>query len=247
MRLILALLMLLTPVLARAQPVTVSVLAYHRFSPTGSTGATTVSTPVFAAQMDRIAELHIPVVPLRALLAGTGLPAHAIAITADDGHRSVFTEMFPILQRHGFPATLFLNPPGIGHGSYLRWEEIATMRAGGLIDCEPHTLSHPNFNDERGRRTPEAYAAFVRRELEGGRDALRQRLGGAQDVLAWPFGIHDPMLEAAAADAGYVAAVALGGRAAVIGGPAFAIPRYQVYEADQGARLDAVLRGLPRR
>jgi len=247
MRLVIALLLLLSPALARAQPATVSVLVYHRFSPTGSTGATTVSTPVFAAQMERIAELHIPVVPLRALLAGTGLPPHAIAITADDGHRSVFTEMFPILQRHGFPVTLFLNPPGLGHGSYLRWEEIATMRASGLIDCEPHTLSHPNFNDERARRTPEAYAAFVRHELEGGRAELRQRVGGAQDMLAWPFGIHDPALDAAAAEAGYVAAFALGGRVAVADGPPFGIPRYQVYEADQGARLDAVLRGVPRR
>ncbi len=245
MRLIPALLILLAfAVPARAEDV--SVLAYHRFNPAGSTGATTVSTRVFAAQMDRIAESGFTVVPLRALLDGSVLPPHAVAITADDGHRSVYTEMFPILRRHGFAATLFLNPPGLDHGSYLRWAEIAEMQASGLIDPEPHTTSHLNFNTERARRTPEAFAALLRHELADPRAILASRLGTRADILAWPFGIHDDALEAAAREAGYIAAFALGGRAASAGAPAFAVPRYQVYETDVGVRFDRVLAGIPR-
>ena len=70
MRLIPALLILLA-FAAPAWAQQVSVLAYHRFNPAGSTGATTVSTRVFAAQMDRIAELGLTVVPLQALLDGS--------------------------------------------------------------------------------------------------------------------------------------------------------------------------------
>lgn len=228
---------------ARAE---VSILTYHRFNPHGSPGATTVSTPVFAAQMARIAERGIQVVELRTVVSGEGLPPRAVAITADDGHRSVYTEMFPILKRHGFHATLFLNPPGLGQGNYLRWEELAEMIASGLMDCEPHTTSHPHFPSEQARRTKEDYAQFVARELAGPRQVLAARLGGARDLLAWPFGVHNPELEAAAAAAGYRAAFALGGRAAAAGAPRFAIPRYQVYEADLGARFDAVLNGVPR-
>ena len=246
MRPILFILAMLVTFPAGAESPSVSILTYHRFHPIASPGATTVSTPVFAAQMARIADQKIAVVTLRALLAATGLPTHAIAITADDGHRSVYTEMFPILRKHGFHATLFLNPPGIGHGSYLRWEEIAEMRASGLIDCEPHTSTHPDFREERARRTPADFAAFVARELQAPRAALAARLGTPADLLAWPFGYHDPDLEAAARQAGYTAAFALGGRAAPSGGPAFAIPRYQVYESDRGPRFDAVLAGVPR-
>ncbi len=246
MRLVIFVLALLLAPPAWAETASVSILTYHRFNPHGSPGATTVSTPVFAAQMARIAERGIPVVALRAVVAGEGLPARAVAITADDGHRSVYTEMFPILKRHGFHATLFLNPPGLGQGSYLRWEEIAEMVASGLVDCEPHTTSHPHFPTEQARRTKEDYAQFVARELTAPRQALAARLGGAKDLLAWPFGVHDAELEAAAAAAGYRAAFALGGRAAPAGAPRFAIPRYQVYEADLGAPFDAVLNGVPR-
>ena len=244
MRLIAALLILLLVSPARAQ--TVSILTYHRFNPDHAPGATTVTTRTFAAQMNRIAALGIPVVPLRALFDGTALPPHAIAITADDGHRSVFTEMFPILKAHHFPATLFLNPPGLGQGSFLRWRELLEMQATGLIDCEPHTLSHPDFNTERKRRSPEAFAVYLRHEIEDSRSSLQNRLGGPQDLLAWPFGIHDPTLEAAAQAAGYTAAFALGGRASPADAQKFAIPRYQVYEADLGSRFDAVLSGIPR-
>ncbi len=246
MRLVFFVLSLLAAVPAMAETPTVSILTYHRFNPAGSPGATTVSTAVFAAQMARIAERGLAVLDLHAVISGEALPPHAVAITADDGHRSVYTEMFPILKRHGFHATLFLNPPGIGRGSYLRWDELAEMQASGLIDCEPHTSSHPNFNTERTTRTPADFAQFVARELDEPRKTLTTHLGGPQDMLAWPYGIHDPALEAAAQAAGYRAAFALGGRVAPIGGPAYAIPRYQVYEADIGLRFDAVLNGTPR-
>ncbi len=244
MRLIAALLLLLFAAPACAQ--TVSILAYHRFSPDHAPGATTVTTRVFAAQLDRIAALGIPVIPLRALFDGTTLPQRAVAITADDGHRSVFTEMFPLLQAHRFHATLFLNPPGLGHGTYLRWEEIAAMQASGLVDAEPHTMTHPDFRTERTRRPPEAFAAFLRQELEAPRRLLAARLGGTMDLLAWPYGINDPALHQAAQAAGYRAAFALGGRAAPPDAAPFAIPRYQVYDTDLGARFDAILSGRPR-
>jgi peptidoglycan/xylan/chitin deacetylase (PgdA/CDA1 family) len=244
MRLIPALLVLLLALPAHAQ--TVSILTYHRFNPDRAPGATTVTTRVFAGQMDRIAALGLTVIPLRALFDGTKLPDRAVAITADDGHRSVFSQMYPILKAHRFPATLFLNPPSLGRGANLRWEELTEMQASGLIDCEPHTMSHPDFRAERDRRTPSEFAAFLKRELEESRRILADRLGGRQDLLAWPYGIHDAALEAAAQAAGYRAAFALGGRAALPGSPAFAVPRYQVYEADLGPGFDAILAGRPR-
>lgn len=222
------------------------VLAYHRFDPEGSTGATTVATATFAAQMAQIAASGWTVVPLRALVDGSALPDRAVAITADDGHRSVYAQMFPILRRHGFQATLFLNPPGLGHGSYLRWEELAEMLASGLVEAQPHTMSHPNFNTERARRSPEDFAAFVHRQLVDCREILRARLGGRQDILAWPYGVHGPDLEEAAQAAGYVAAFALGGTAVRPDSPRYAMPRYQVYEADGPGRFGAILRGVSR-
>ena len=50
---------------------------------------------------------------LSAALAGEArLPAHAAVLTFDDGYRSVFEHVDPILRRHGLPYAVFV-PPGL--------------------------------------------------------------------------------------------------------------------------------------
>lgn len=237
---------------ARAQsPSLVPVLTYHRFDPVQAKSSTIVTTPVFAAQMRELAANNTHVVPLRDVLAfatGTPIAAPTVAITFDDGWRSVHAEAWPILRDHKTPITLFLNPPMIGQGgAYLTWAMVEEMVKSGHVDIQPHTQSHPNFNTERARRDPAAFQAFVDQEIAGSRALLKQRLGVAADMLAWPFGIHDTMLEEAAKRAGCIAAWALGSRAVAQGDPAFALPRYQVYETDRDPRFAWILQGHPRK
>jgi peptidoglycan/xylan/chitin deacetylase (PgdA/CDA1 family) len=230
----------------------IPVLAYHRFDPQAARSATVVTTPVLKEQLAWLAAQHCRIVKLTEVvsaLIGNGpvIDGPAVAITVDDGFRSVYTEMFPLLRRYHVPVTLFINPPAISGGpAYLTWAEIEEMRASGLAEVQPHTMTHPNFQAERAHRTPDDFRAFVARELGESRTRLRARLGVAADILAWPYGIHDAELEQAAAQAGYVAAFALGSRAAAPGDGAFALPRYQVYEADTGARFAAIVAGRPR-
>lgn len=226
------------------------VLTYHRFDPARSRSATVVTTAVFAAQMAWLIEHNFRVASLREAMAvakGNAAALPAVVITADDGWRSVYTEMFPVLQRHQMPATLFINPPMIGRGgAYLTWPMIAEMVRSGLIDVQPHTLDHPNFNTERARRDPAAYQAFVREQIAGSRTKITERLGLPADLLAWPFGIHDATLEGAAASVGCAAAFALGSRAVSAGDPIYALPRYQVYDSDGVARFAFVATGHSR-
>lgn len=236
---------------ARAQaPVLLPVLTYHRFDPVQSKSGTVVTDAVFAAQMQWLDTHHVRVVPLREVLAfahGKKLDAPTVAITADDGWRTVYTDMFPIILRHRFPVTLFINPPMVGHGgAYLTWPMIAEMVKSGLVDVQAHTLSHPNFNTERARRDPVSYQAFVDHQIGGSRAEITHQLGLPADILAWPFGIHDPMLEAAASKAGYIASFALGSRAVAPGDPDEALPRYQIYDTDSEQRFAWIVAGHPR-
>jgi peptidoglycan/xylan/chitin deacetylase (PgdA/CDA1 family) len=232
--------------------VPIPILTYHRFDPDTAKASTIVTTPVFAEQMAWLAEHHYRVVKLADVVAaeagqGPRIEGPAVAITADDGFRTVYTQMFPIIRSEHIPVTLFLNPAMIsGGGAYLTWAMIEEMRASGLIDIEAHTQTHPNFNTERARLGPEAYRDFITSQIAGSRQALQARLGVSSDYLAWPYGIHDAQLEQVAAQAGFSAAFALGSRAAAPGEDAFAIPRYQVYNGDVGARFAAVAEGHPR-
>ncbi len=225
----------------------IQILTYHRFEQRENPPGTVITPSTFAAQMAWLAANNLPVLKLaevQAFAQGTPTATPAVAITADDGWRSVYTEMFPVIQRHKFPVTLFLNPPMIGRGgAYLTWPMVEEMRASGLVDMQAHTLSHPNFNEERRKRTPADYAEFVRHELADCRHVLEDKLGAKVDQLAWPFGIHNPALEDAAREAGYAAAYALGSHPLVAGDPVFALPRSQIYETDGTARFAWMARG----
>ncbi len=235
---------------AQAQPV--SILAYHRFDPVQASAATVVQTAVFATQMEFLRAHGVQVIRLAALVDSLQGKAPAIAepavvLTADDGWRSVYTEMFPLLRKLNFPATLFINPPAIGHGgAYLTWAQIDEMRASGLIEIEAHTQTHPDFNDQHAQRSAADYLAFVDRELAGSRADIAAH-GGDTNFFAWPYGINDAALQAAAAHDGFRAAFALGSRPVLAGSPLFALPRYQVYNSDGPARFAAIVAGQPRR
>jgi len=224
----------------------VPILVYHRFGPIVADGMT-VRTATFAAQLEWLASNHYQIIPLRRLVDALGdlredLPRHAVVITADDGHISVDSEMFPLIERHQIPITLFIYPSAISNASYaMTWDQLASLSRSGLVDIQSHTFWHPNFNHERARLTPEAYRAFAMSQLIRSREVLERRLGGKVDLLAWPFGIHDTQLEQWAQEAGYVAAFTLQRIPASRAINPLALPRYLMTDADSGPRFAALI------
>lgn len=214
----------------------IPVLAYHRFAPTVA-DSMTVRNEVFAAQLKYLRDNGYTVVPLRRALEalqgkGARLPAKPVVITVDDGHRTVFSDLRPVIEREKIPVTLFIYPSAISNADYaMTWQQLAQLRDTGLFDIQSHTYWHPNFKIEKRRLAPEAYQAFVRTQLEKSRKALKQRLGVDVDVLAWPFGIYDDELMNAARAAGYVAAFSIDGRDARPGDNPLGLARYLMVDA----------------
>ena len=211
------------------------ILCYHRFGPTAA-DSMTVRTALFAQQVARLRAEGYQFLPLRAVLdglyRGAPLPDKAIALTIDDGHLSVYTELRPILQREQLPATLFIYPSAISNARYaMSWEQLREMQALPGVEIQSHTYWHPNFRIEKKRLAPAAYDAFVGKQLNQSRSALGKRLGATPDMLAWPFGLRDEALDHAAAAAGYQYAFTIDGRHARTGDNPYAIPRYLVAEA----------------
>ncbi|MBS0519958.1 MAG: polysaccharide deacetylase family protein [Proteobacteria bacterium] len=230
----------------------VPILLYHRFGPV-LTDEMTVTTPVFEGQLGVMRERGYGVAPLRTLLAalggtpdGTGGEAlqRSVVLTVDDGHRTVYSDLFPLLLRYRLPATLFIYPTAISNADYaMTWAQLAEMKASGLVDVQSHTFWHPNFNVERKRLSPAAYRQFVHDQLAKSKSILEQRLGGTVDLLAWPFGIYDEELMQAARDAGYTAAFSIERRPVTAKDNVMALPRYIVVDADRGNRFEALMAG----
>jgi peptidoglycan/xylan/chitin deacetylase (PgdA/CDA1 family) len=122
----------------------VPILAYHRFGP-AVVDSMTITTTTFESQLRFLVEHGRPVVSLRSLVEhrlgrGPAPPPGAVVLTADDGHRSVYTEMYALVRRFGVPITLFIYPSAISRADYaLTWDQLRELRASGLFDVQSHT------------------------------------------------------------------------------------------------------------
>lgn len=221
------------------------IFVYHRFDPVAA-APTTVTVAGLTSQLSwlqqhgyRIIPLHDAMARLNSPLGGNGLNA---VVTVDDGHVSVYTVLFPLIKKLRLPVTLFIYPSAISHASYaLTWAQLHEMEESGLVDVESHTYWHPNFRIERHRLSPDAFLGLVNSQLVKSKAVLENRLGKEVDQLAWPFGIFDPELEAAAKRAGYAAAFGYAGGSAHAGDDVFALPRIPLSDGDRGCRLETLI------
>ncbi len=224
----------------------VAILVYHRFGLTAA-DSMTVRVETFEAQLSMLRAHGYRFVALRDVLdwldgERASLPPKAIALTVDDGHRSVFDTLQPIALRERLPITLFIYPSAISNASYaLTWDQLQALQTTGSFDVQSHTFWHPNFNTERARLSHDAFEAFATMQLRKSRASLETHLGTHVDVLAWPFGIVDDELVRMASAAGYRAAFELGGRMIDRDAPRFRLPRFLVVDSDTPAVLARLL------
>jgi len=233
-----------------AEEVGVPVILYHRFGPTVADSMTT-KTSVFEAQMKWLKDNGYTVIPMRQMvnyLLGQGPPPppKSVVICADDGHKSVYTDMLPIVKKYNYPVTLFIYPSCISnkHAPYaMTWEQLAELKKTGLFDMQSHTFWHPNFKKEKKKLKPEAYQKLVDTQLKKSRAILEKKFGTKVDMLAWPFGIYDEELEKDAAKAGYVVAFSIDRRFDSKSEPMMAQPRYLMANSDGVKGFAAIVEG----
>jgi peptidoglycan/xylan/chitin deacetylase (PgdA/CDA1 family) len=224
----------------------VPILVYHRLGP-AVVDSMTVRTSVFASQLEYLQTNGYTVIPLQRLVAyiageAPAPPVRSVVITADDGHQSVFTDLFPLISRYHIPVTLFIYPSAISNAKYaMTWQQLREMKDSGLVDIQSHTYWHPNFKKEKKRISEDAYEELVHKQLTKSKEVLEQRLGGHVDMLAWPFGIYDDDLINQARQLGYIAGFTIERRHASRSDNLMALPRYLMTDEVKGALFGKLL------
>ncbi len=232
------------------EKVGVPVLCYHRFGPKVA-DSMTVTTPVFESHLKWLQDNGYTVIPLRTLvnyLRGQGPPPppKSVVITADDAHKTVYSDMLPLVKKYKIPVTLFIYPSAVSnpHAPYaMTWEQLYECQKTGFFDMQSHTFWHPNFKKEKKKLKPEEYQKLVDTQLVKSKASLEKRFGGTVDVLAWPFGIYDAELEKSAEKAGYVAAFSIERRLASPSEAIMAQPRYLMVNGDGVKNFEAIVTG----
>lgn len=217
------------------------ILLYHRFGPVAA-DRMTVTTAVFESQLKYLRDHGYAVIRLRQLVdyylgKKETLPSLSLVITVDDGHKSVYTDLFPLLKKYRIPVTLFLYPSALSNASYaMTWDQLREMKETGLLDFQSHTFWHPNFKNEKKRLKPAEYGNFVEMQLKKSKEKLERELHVKVDMLAWPFGIYDEELVNKAIGAGYTAALSMDRRHTCISDNVMTLPRYLINNADRLSR-----------
>jgi len=102
------------------------------------------------------------------------MSSRCVVLTFDDGYADFYTHAFPVLQRYGFTATVFLPTDYIGNGrpglrgkEHLTWQQVRELHAQG-VTFGSHTCSHPQLHDLR----PEE----IEHELSASKQAIETEL-----------------------------------------------------------------------
>jgi peptidoglycan/xylan/chitin deacetylase (PgdA/CDA1 family) len=144
------------------------------------------------------------------------LPRRPMAITFDDGYQDTYRYAWPVLERYGFTASVFVVTDAIGGDNsfdigprsggvpMLTGEEIRELHRY-RVDIGSHTCSHPaslvDLADDR-----------LVDELARSRATLEDVVGAPAEHFAYPHSKVDRRVEAAVRDAGYTLACAGVGR-----------------------------------
>jgi len=177
---------------------------------------------------------------------GTPLSSKTVAITFDDGFRSVVERALPVLSDLGLPATVFAVTNAVGNetpmdcvgldewlgGPFedelqsMSWAELEQLaRAGWEIGS--HTRTHSVLTDLDD--------AALLGELRGSREKCEQQTGRPCRSLAYPYGSFDDRVVRAARHAGYKAAATFGGRFHL--SDPLRSPRVAVFRSDRPFRF----------
>ncbi len=226
------------------------VLMYHMVSePKEPRDARFACPPkLFEKHMAYLARHGFQVVSLEqvytALSNGHSLPEGSVAVTLDDGYADNYENAWPILERYGIPATVFLVTNAVGFTNQwmegrgfsrrrmLSWAQVREMSERG-VSFGSHTVSHP--------RLTELSEAHVMEELTGSRRALEDKLGKPVLSFAYPFGLVNETVRQAVARAGYGLACSTRSGFNRHGTDLLLLRRIEIYGTDRVWRLSQKL------
>ncbi len=170
-----------------------AILTFHSIDTSGS--VLSYDSRLFDALLADLTKKAIPICHLDTLLASDA--KRGIAITFDDGMKSVYKNALPILREYQAPAHIFLTtkvvdgdrmwsqqPANIPSFEMLNWKEVEALHRAGMC-IENHTHTHPDMRSLTEDQIAE--------ECGKADQIIMSRLGRKPRYFAYPYGYHNRM------------------------------------------------------
>ncbi|MBT8078082.1 MAG: poly-beta-1,6-N-acetyl-D-glucosamine N-deacetylase PgaB [Gammaproteobacteria bacterium] len=169
---------------------------------------------------------------LDARAGGKPLPDNAVLLTFDDGLRSVYTRVYPLLRLFEYPAvvsvvtswiesdvTVVYADEKLRRDDFLTWAQIREMQESGLVEIASHThdmhkgiRGNPQGNQQPAAQTRlfdgeryENEQEFLQRiddDLRESVQIIRENTERVPRIITWPYGAYNELSASVARDVG---------------------------------------------
>jgi peptidoglycan/xylan/chitin deacetylase (PgdA/CDA1 family) len=225
------------------------ILMYHRIATDGPPGLKQwrVLPEIFDAQLSALRRAGYQTITLvewaDALVEQRPVPGKRILLSFDDGYCDFLSAAIPVLQRHGFSATMFLVAERIGQtalwdASYgdcaplMSWDEIKSLQTMG-IEFGAHSCIHLKMT--------QMGSAELAEDTRRTRAILEENLGVPVPTLAYPYGDQNESVRQIIGEAGTKAAVTTEPGISKLGDDLLRLPRIEITDEHTPERLLSAL------
>jgi len=186
------------------------ILMYHDIVPGGPDDVHSVARKRFAEQMQWLAQAGYRVTTAEDWVARRGpgvcLPTGTVAVTFDDGYEDNYTQAWPILMEHGWPATIYLVTGALGKASAWRSGVLSRARMlseDQVVEMATYGIAFGSHSVTHRPLTQLGDRAEVSRELVSSKKVLEELLGREIAGLSYPYSAMPPGIARCARAAGY--------------------------------------------
>lgn len=196
----------------------VAVLMYHDLTE-GETTKAALSVDDFAEQMELLKTNGFQVIRMKDysdfILKQQPVPDNAVLITFDDGYESFYKLAFPVLKKHGYPATNFVIVRFVDERigvPKMTWDQMREMQQDGMTfythtydshmyvevdkkgNTKPALTALKYLPDQDRKETKEEAKQRITADLKKAEERLTEELGNTDHIIAFPYGAYNDMV-----------------------------------------------------
>jgi outer membrane protein OmpA-like peptidoglycan-associated protein/poly-gamma-glutamate capsule biosynthesis protein CapA/YwtB (metallophosphatase superfamily)/peptidoglycan/xylan/chitin deacetylase (PgdA/CDA1 family) len=187
-----------------AAPGKAVVLCYHRFD---ENKPYSISSDNFERQIQFMLSNGYNIVSPAELveyMKKKSIPNKTVLITIDDGWRSTM-RAYQVLKKYNLPFTAFLSMQFVGatDASCLSMEDVNELKTYPKVTFANHSYAHSNKLTHGNSMGEQAYAAYVRADVQKSVERYREVFGTDTKFFAYPFGYTHELYLKALREAGF--------------------------------------------
>jgi peptidoglycan/xylan/chitin deacetylase (PgdA/CDA1 family) len=184
------------------------ILQYHHVSDT-LPNVTSVSATTFNEHLTYLQQHNFNVIALNdfinTLQQGQTLPEKTIAITFDDGYNNNYEQAAPLLEKFGYPYTIFVNPKLIDQGVryVMGWDKLRELSKKGALIAN-HTAEHNYLHKKLKDESTEQWLMRTKKDILYSEQRIKQEIGHDYKYLAYPYGEFNKELQLLVTKLGFI-------------------------------------------